>query len=55
MTTASINSARSDVWIGLWNFVDRKLDSGFTEVFGLIGDSVVALLMLLLVRPFVPN
>jgi putative ABC transport system substrate-binding protein len=40
MTTPRINSARSDVWIGLWNFVDRKVDSGLTEVFRLNTDIV---------------
>jgi hypothetical protein len=48
----SINSARSDVWIGLWNFVDRKVDSGLTEVFRLNTDFVMALLVLLARRLF---
>ena len=37
---------------GLWNFVDRKADTVLTAVFRLTSDSIMALLVLLVMRLF---
>jgi hypothetical protein len=55
MTTAGINSARSYAWSGLWNFVDRKVEAVFTELFRLNSDSIMALLVLLVRRSLDPD
>jgi hypothetical protein len=54
MTTVSINSARLNAWVCLMDLVDRKVDSVFTLVFVINEDFIMALLVLLLMRPFAP-
>jgi hypothetical protein len=41
--------------VGLWNFVDRKVEAVFTVLFRLNSDSIMALLVLLVRRSLDPD